>query len=262
MSPDVTRPVPSDDAADVLAVGRSDVTRTVLSLSARHPDGDDARYLEWHMLDHLPEQYRIAGIRSGQRWVSTARCRAARLVSEEPFGAADHVVSYLLGQPIEPALDAFFALGGRLHGAGRMPIALPRVHFGIWELAAQLANPRALVGADVVPWRPHRGAYLIVERPADRPAGWEDPAPALAGLDGVAGLWRFRGTAGDPRAEDCADLEVTLCYLDADPVDVAAPAVAGVLGAGGVAAGGSPSLLLAAPFETVVPFAWDRAVPG
>jgi hypothetical protein len=258
MSPDVTRPIrpiPSDDAADVLAVGRGDVTRTVLSLSARHPDGDDARYLEWHLLDHLPEQYRIGGVRSGQRWVSTARCRAARLAGSDEFDATDHVVSYLFGQPVESALDAFFALGGRLHAAGRMPIALPRVHFGVWNLAATLANPRALVGADVVPWRPNRGAYLIVERPADRPAGWDDPAPALAGLDGVAGLWRFRGLA-DPRGEDCADLEVTLCYLDADPVDVVAPGVAGVLGAGG------PSLLLAAPFEAVVPFAWDRAVPG
>src|SRR5919197_5432827 len=54
MPDDPTTPVPSDDAADVLAVGRSEVVRTVLSLSARHPDGHDARYLEWHMLDHLP----------------------------------------------------------------------------------------------------------------------------------------------------------------------------------------------------------------
>ena len=31
----------------------------VLSLSARSPDGDDAAYIEWHSLDHLPEQYSL-----------------------------------------------------------------------------------------------------------------------------------------------------------------------------------------------------------
>jgi hypothetical protein len=259
MPHDVT-PIPSDEAQDVLAVGRSDVTCTVLSLSARHPDGDDARYLEWHMLDHLPEQYRIPEVRSGQRWVSTPRCRKARLAGDDRFDAVDHVISYLFAEPAGltgPGLAAFFALGPRLHEAGRMPIALPRVYFGIWDVAARLANPRALAGADVVPWRPNRGAYLIVERPADRPAGWEDPAPALAALGGVAGLWRFRGAAGHPYAEDCADLEATLCYLDGDPVDEVAPGVTRVLAAGGP----TPSLLLAAPFETVTPYAWDRAVP-
>ena len=35
--------------------GGSDVRVGVLSLSARSPEGLDARYLEWHALDHLPE---------------------------------------------------------------------------------------------------------------------------------------------------------------------------------------------------------------
>jgi hypothetical protein len=243
----------------VLAVGRGDVTGAVLSLSARHATGDDATYLAWHVLDHLPEQYRIGAIRSGQRWVSTARCRAARLVSEGPFDDVDHVVSYLFAEPTGAALDDFFALGGRLREAGRMPVSLPRVHVGVWDLAAKLANPRALAGADVVPWRPNQGIYLVVDRVADRPDAWRDPAPALAALDGVAGVWRFRGSAGrHRRAQDCADLEATICYLDGDPV-AAAGAVARVLGAGGAPA---RSVTLAAPFESVVPFAWDRVLPG
>ncbi len=53
------------------------------------------------MLDHLPEQYRIGAIRWGQRWVSTARCRAARLTSEGPFDAVDHVVGYLFAQVLD-----------------------------------------------------------------------------------------------------------------------------------------------------------------
>ena len=35
-------------------------------------------YNEWHMLDHMPEQYPLDGIAYGQRWVSTPACRAAR----------------------------------------------------------------------------------------------------------------------------------------------------------------------------------------
>ena len=38
-------------------------------MSSRHPDGLDADYLRWHMLDHLPEQVpRLNGLRLGQRW--------------------------------------------------------------------------------------------------------------------------------------------------------------------------------------------------
>ena len=33
----------------------------VFSLSASSPDGDDSRYLRWHHLDHLPQQYEVAG---------------------------------------------------------------------------------------------------------------------------------------------------------------------------------------------------------
>ena len=37
--------------------------------------GDDDAYLQWHLLDHLPEQYSIAGIRLGTRWRADERVR-------------------------------------------------------------------------------------------------------------------------------------------------------------------------------------------
>src|SRR5271163_2686196 len=43
--------------------------------------GSHRSYNEWHQLDHLPEQYPIAGVVSGQRWVLTPGCRTARLAS-------------------------------------------------------------------------------------------------------------------------------------------------------------------------------------
>jgi hypothetical protein len=254
-------PTPSDHAPDVLAVGRTDVDCAVLSLSARHADGDDAGYLEWHLLDHLPEQHRLRTLRHGQRWVSTPACRAARAVSEGDLDAVDHVVGYLFAAGDDPSLDAFFRLGARLRDAGRLGWSLPRVHVGIWDLESALAAPGALVGADVVPWRPNRGIHLTLDRPGDRPAGWVDPAPRLVELDGVAGVWRFRGTSGRHRgAQDADGLEATVCYLDGDPATVAAAVHEELAAAPGGSVPGS--VLLAAPFEAVVPFEWHRALPG
>src|SRR5207302_5726582 len=55
---------PSDDVPQMLATGRSDVTTIYVSMTARHPDGRDADYLEWHSLDHRPEQHRLHALRA------------------------------------------------------------------------------------------------------------------------------------------------------------------------------------------------------
>ena len=214
----------------------------VVSMSARSADGRDAEYLAWHGLDHLPEQYGIDAIQLGQRWVSTPACRAARAASDARFDAVDHVVQYLFGEPVVPALDEFFALGAELRAAGRMPIALPPVELGAYELVDRSAH---LVDADVLPWRPARGVYLLVER---------EPSPfdALLAVPGVAGAWRFRGGVFHERFADTSGLHLTVCYLDAD-------VVASAHGIADVVAGTTP--LLAAPFETVVPYEWTRALP-
>jgi hypothetical protein len=40
--------------------------------------GSAAEYLEWHQLDHMPEQYRISGLAVGQRWVAPPDCQKRR----------------------------------------------------------------------------------------------------------------------------------------------------------------------------------------
>ena len=90
---------PSDQLPDVLATGSTDVGLAFISLSAREPDGRDAEYLEWHHLDHRPEQHRLAGLRQSLRLVSTPACRAARAASVDPFDAVDHVMTYLFNDP-------------------------------------------------------------------------------------------------------------------------------------------------------------------
>jgi len=92
---------PSDDVAEVLATGRTDVTTVFLSMSARHPEGRDADYLEWHFLDHRPEQHRLASLRAAMRLVSTPECRAARAASGQRYDALDHVMTYFFaGAPV------------------------------------------------------------------------------------------------------------------------------------------------------------------
>lgn len=245
---------PSDGVPAVLAHGASDVKVGVVSMSARSPHGRDADYLAWHLLDHLPEQYRIGGLRCGTRWVSTPACRAARAASTERYDAVDHVVCYLFADPIDAALETFFALGADLRQAGRMPVRLPPVELAGYELAATTASPAALVGADVLPWRPARGVYLLVEEGPSLDCG------ALVLVPGVAGVWSFDGRDSlHPQLTATGGLTVTLCYLDDAPA-ATAERLAGELATRW--ADGTVTPLLAAPFVTVTPWAWDAALPG
>jgi hypothetical protein len=221
-----------------------------ISLSAREPDGRDAEYLAWHSLDHRPEQHRLAGLRNSLRLVSTPACRAARAASDDPYDAVDHVMTYLFSDP--GALRPFNDLGAALAAGGRMPLRLPTVKFMTADLAGMVAAPAAVAGADVIPWRPALGIYLIIERGQTR-------GDALAGVPGVAGVWWYHGNlAPAPYATDARGMQVTYCYLDDDPVATAerlGEAVRLRWASGDVVG------LLAAPFHTLVPFDWTRYLP-
>lgn len=245
---------PSDDAPAVVAHGGIDVLASIVSMSARAPGGDDATYLRWHGLDHLPEQHRLPGVRHGARWVSTPACRAARLARDDRFDAMDHLVQYLVADPLDTTLEGFFSLGQALHQVGRMPVRLPSVELGGYRLVETIAAPRALVGAAVLPWRPHRGIELLVEQGRST-----EPLTALVDVDGVAGAWSYEGTAGLHRRLASTDgLRLHILYLDEDPVTVA-DRLRAPLARRWVDEAVAP--LLAAPMVTVVPFAWDRALP-
>jgi hypothetical protein len=136
-----------------------------------------------------------------------------------------------------------------------MPLRLPSVEVALYDLAGTLAAPAALVGADVVPWRPATGAFLLVER-VDR--GTAPPAD-LTAAPGVAGAWWFAGAAEPPSwTADVAGLQLTWCFLDGDPVDVAGRLRAPLERRWD---GGAVVPLLAAPFHVPVPFDWGRHLP-
>lgn len=241
---------PTDRLPAVLATGATDVQFAFISMSAREPAGRDAEYIEWHSLDHRPEQYRLAGLRNSLRLVSTPACRAARAASREPYDTVDHVMTYLFSD--RAALPPFLALGAALGEGGRMPLRLPTVEFLVADLVGKAAAPRAVAGADVIPWRPALGVYLVVER-------GHAPADHLIEIPGVAGVWTYQGApAPAPWERDASDLQVIYCYLDDDPVGAAGP-----LGGAMRARWGSGAVegLLAAPFHTLVPFDWSRHLP-
>jgi hypothetical protein len=240
---------PSDQLPDVLAAGSTDVTLVFVSMSARQPEGRDQEYLEWHGLDHRPEQHRLAGLRQSLRLVSTAACREHRAVATERYDAVDHVMTYFFTGT--EALGSFAALSDALP-AGRRPLTLPSIEQGNYEVAGKVAAPRAVAGADVLPWRPALGVYLLVEE------GSAPPGDAV-GVDGVAGAWWHQGIATDtPYPIDRRGLQITYFFLDDNPVEVAEALRDPLKGRW---AAGDMVPLLAAPFYAVVPFEWGRHLP-
>lgn len=232
------------------------------SLSEGMPPDEELRYLQWHQLDHMPEQYQLPGLVFGQRWRASDALRAARLVAVDGWAGVEHVVTYLMGNPVEPTLDEFANLGRHLAELGRYPVALPSVFVGALRWLSAEAARRVHVSAEVVPMRPNRGIYLIVEQPTgDLDAHLQrrhvETHPRLLDVPGVAGIWVFGSTRRFQKWQRTeGDYRFTVCYLDSDPLAVAT-------GVGEVvrdAWADAPSrLLLAAPYASLVPWLWDDA---
>jgi hypothetical protein len=233
------------------------------SLSHRSATGDDRPYLEWHQLDHMPEQYQLPGMVLGQRWASTPACRGARAAEVDGWSEVEHVVCYLMGNPVDETIDDFITLGRHLAELGRFSLALPSEYRGAMRLLEAHASPRALISPEVVPFRPHRGVYLIVEEPMDASAQDDylrrrhvELVPELVAVDGVVGAWTYATTPAirRPIFSD-GNYRMTVCYLDDDPAVVGAR-LAPVLQRAWAGAPIRP--LLAAPFESMMIWDWDR----
>jgi hypothetical protein len=241
---------PSDEVDGVLATGRGDITTLFVSMATRHPDGADAEYLRWHTMDHRPEQHRLSAVRASLRLVSTPACRSARAASRAPYDAIDHVMTYFFSDP--GGMKGFLALSKALGDAGRKLPLLPAVERGIYQVKEKTASPRVKIGADVLPWWPARGAYILLEANASVP-------PLLTEVDGVAGVWSAASQPVDARlASAPAGQSISYCFLDEDPV-LTADRLRSALEKRWSEYGIEP--LFAAPFHAVVPHEWDRYVP-
>ena len=236
------------------------------SLSHHSTSGDDRDYLDWHQLDHMPEQYQLPGLVLGQRWASTRACRAARAAEVGDWSLVEHVVLYLMGNPVDETIDEFLRLGRHLAELGRFSVSLPSHYRGALRLLEAHAAPRTLVSSEVVPFRPHQGVELIIEE-LDEDAPQDaflqrmhvDVLPTLSSVEGVAGAWSY-GTTPSIRRPMFTDgrYRMTVCYLDDDPAAVGerlAPVVE-------EAFRDAPSrLVLAAPYESMMVWNWSRFGP-
>ena len=239
---------PSDQAADILATGRGDITTLFVSMSTRHPEGDEAGYLRWHALDHRPEQYRLSGLRASLRIISTPECRAARAAADPSFDPVDHVMTYFFEDMA--ALEPFTALAVALREAGRMPYLLPAVQRGVYSVQDRIADAGAKVGADVLPWWPARGIYLLVEMGVECPDG-------LVDIPGVAGLWHASAAPSTFSGAE-AGQQISYLFLDGDPIETG-ERLKPVLKQRWETRAARP--LLAAPFHIHVPHEWTRYLP-
>lgn len=207
----------------------SRVKAGVFSLTAAAPTDDG--YLQWHLLDHMPEQYRLPGIVHGLRWIADGDYPANRIASHGRLREIANVVHYLVGDPVRQTLEEFVTLGRDLRENGRMPEVRPLLQIAGSRLLQWHSAPRVLVSAEVVPFRPHRGVLLIIEEPAgDRPNQWlewlhAEHYPALLAMAGTAGAWMFGSTTAwdpAPRGWQTNPHYTTVVYLDDDPLNTTA----------------------------------------
>jgi hypothetical protein len=219
------------------------------------PDpGEHRSYNEWHQLDHLPQQYEIPGVVLGQRWVSTPGCSSVRVYQSDQLRSVQYMTLYLMSAPLEDTLGRFKALAVSLRDAGRFHLHRRSHLSGPFGVRQMRASERALVSAPVVPFRPNRGVYVIVE-PLDGAVGSDERVIVhLCGQPGVAGAWSFRSL------EDFEHLGwrpgrrlVTVCYLDEPPLEVAVDL--GQVVRDTWSGRAVPELV--GPFETVHPWEWD-----
>ena len=204
------------------------VKAAFFSFTPPAPREDDGRYLRWHLLDHMPEQYQLPGMQLGLRYIADGNYPGARIASSGPLEDVGNLVNYLVGDPVQQTHDDFMQLGRRLAEVGRFPERRPSLQLRMPALLHWYAAPQALISAEVVPYRPHRGVLVLVEEPVgeDVPTWlrWlhTDHHPAVLERSGVAGVWMYGSTGtwtlhpatqGDPQ-------HTTVIYLDDDPLMV------------------------------------------
>ena len=207
------------------------------SLTPSAPADDDGSYLRWHLLDHMPEQYQLPGIVHGLRWIADGDYADRRLAAHGPLEQLGNVVHYLVGDPVEQTFDDFVTLGRALREKGRFPVTRPSLQVSGLRLLDWQSSPHALISAEVVPFRPHRGVLLIVEEARPMPAranGCSGCTPntirRCSPHPGTAGAWTF-GSTSAWRAQQGWRTDphyITVVYLDDDPLattDALAPLV-------------------------------------
>ena len=181
-------------------------------------DGRHREYNEWHLFDHMPENFKLPGVQWGQRWVATPELTERRLFSQGELAKTQYVTLYLITEPVAQALDDFYALGRTLSSQGRWFEPRKSHLSGPFAVLKTYAAPRLAFDADAIPYRPNRGIFVTAQANAEGASEsaleearrWYDEVhiPDLLGVRGVAGCWWFEDTDGRT---------VRVYWLDEDP---------------------------------------------
>ncbi|WP_300265741.1 hypothetical protein [Microbacterium sp.] len=238
---------------------------SLVSLDDRSQHG---AYNRWHQLDHRPENLALPGVAWGDRWEVAEG--DSPLVSGELAGDVDFLAMYWFREPVDESVAAWDALGEASFQWGRGPLipGIRRPMLAFFRPVKGYAAPRALVSADVLPYRPNRGLHVTITR-FDDPHGEAAHAaharedreviPALLDVDGVAGAWSLSFShpqrhsslplASSPD-EPPGSMRVRLVYLEEDPAAVT-PTLLDAERSFGEREG---ALVLSAPVRTIVPW--------
>ena len=178
-------------------------------------DGRHREYNEWHLFDHMPEQFKLDGLQWGQRWVATPELMNRRLFAAGDLARTQYMTLYLITEPVQQALDDFYALGRDLYKKDRWFDARKSHLSGPFNLVKTYVSPRLAFDADAIPYRPNKGIFVTAQDGIDGPAleearSWYDEVhiPDLLGVRGVAGCWSFENADGR---------SIRVYWLDEDP---------------------------------------------
>lgn len=204
------------------------VKAAFFSFTPPAPPDDDGSYLRWHLLDHMPEQYQLPGIQFALRYIADGEYLASRIAATGDLADVGNLVNYLVGDPVQQTHNDFMNLGPRLAEIGRFPHRRPGLQLRMPALLSWYGAPHALISAEVVPFRPHRGVVVIVEEPVgegtDSWLQWlhTDNHRAVLATPGVAGVWMYGSTSTwqlHPHTQGGPQY-TTVIYLDDDPLAV------------------------------------------
>jgi hypothetical protein len=181
-------------------------------------NGRHREYNEWHLFDHMPENFKLEGLQWGQRWVATPELIERRLFSQGNLAKTQYITLYLITEPVTQALDDFYSLGRTLYTQGRFFEERKSHLSGPFTLVKTYAAPTMAVDADAIPYRPNSGIFVTAQDQAegasdaalDEARRWycEVHIPDLLGVRGVAGCWWF---------EDSDGRTIRVYWLDEDP---------------------------------------------
>ena len=235
---------PSDEVGDVLATGRGDITHHVRVHGRRAiPTGRTPNICGGtpSTTDPSSTDCRPCAPRCGWCPRRPAVPHARRATSR--YDAIDHVMTY------------FFTDSGGLTASTNSPrrsavrtgscLCCRRSSAACTTCRARSAAPRVKVGADVLPWWPVAGVYLLLERATTPPTD-------LVDVDGVGGVWSATSQAVDASLASATARPVHHVLLPRRrPGRDRGAAAAGARRTRWSDAGVEP--LLAAPFHPVVP---------